>query len=54
MVLLIMFSPLIMILVGYEIPMFQNLGFDRNSIAPPMVWIFATIVGTFYACAKSR
>ena len=30
---LIMFSPLAMVLVGYPIPMFQNLGFERNSIA---------------------
>jgi len=41
---LIMFSPLAMILVGYQIPMFQNLGFERGSIAPPLAWILATIL----------
>ena len=46
--LLIMFSPLAMILVGYQIPMFQNLGFEKNSIASPLAWILATIVGISY------
>ena len=46
--LLIMFSPLAMILVGYQIPMFQNLGFERDSIASPIAWILATIVGIVY------
>ncbi len=45
---LIMFSPLAMILVGYPIPMFQNLGFERNSIASPIAWILAAIVGIVY------
>ena len=54
MVLLIMFSPLAMILVGYQIPMFQNLGFERNSIASPIVWILATIVGIFYVLYTMR
>ena len=45
---LIMFSPLAMVLVGYPIPMFQNLGFERNSIASPIAWILATIVGIGY------
>src|SRR5512141_2698231 len=45
---LIMFSPLAMILVGYQIPMFQNLGFERNSIASPIAWILATTVGIVY------
>ena len=45
---LIMFSPLAMILVGYQIPMFQNLGFERNLIASPIAWIPATIVGIVY------
>ena len=45
---LIMFSPLAMVLVGYPIPMFQNLGFERNSIASPIAWILATIVGIVY------
>jgi hypothetical protein len=45
---LIMFSPLAMVLVGYQIPMFQNLGFERNSLASPLSWALATIVGTVY------
>jgi hypothetical protein len=45
---LIMFSPLAMILVGYQIPMFQNLGFERESIAPPLAWILATITAIAY------
>jgi hypothetical protein len=47
-VFLIMFSPLAMNLVGYQIPMFQNLGFERNSIASPAAWILATIVVSVY------
>jgi uncharacterized protein len=53
-VLLIMGSPLAMILVGYKIPMFQNLGFERNSIASPMAWILATIVGIAYVLYTMR
>ena len=45
---LTMFSPLAMVLVGYQIPMFQNLGFERNSIASPIAWILAAIVGIVY------
>jgi membrane protease YdiL (CAAX protease family) len=45
---LIMFSPLAMVLAGYSIPMFQNLGFEGNSIASPIAWILATIVGIVY------
>jgi uncharacterized protein len=45
---LIMFSPLAMVLAGYQIPMFQNLGFEKESLAPPISWILATIVGTIY------
>ena len=45
---LIMFSPLAMILVGYQIPMFQNLGFERETIAPPFAWILATIIAIAY------
>jgi uncharacterized protein len=45
---LIMFSPLGMILVGYQIPMFQNLGFERETIAPPLAWILATIIAIAY------
>jgi uncharacterized protein len=45
---LIMFSPLAMVLAGYPIPMFQNLGFESETIAPPMAWILATIVVIMY------
>jgi uncharacterized protein len=45
---LTMFSPLAMVLIGYQIPMFQNLGFERSSIAPLVAWIFASIVGIVY------
>jgi uncharacterized protein len=45
---LTMFSPLAMGLVGYQIPMFQNLGFERNSIASPIAWILAAIAGSVY------
>jgi uncharacterized protein len=45
---LTMFSPLAMVLVGYQIPMFQNLGFERNSIASPIAWILAAVVGIVY------
>jgi len=45
---LIMFSPLAMILLGYPIPMFQNLGFERETIAPPLAWILATITAIAY------
>ncbi len=45
---LIMFSPLAMVLAGYSISMFQNLGFERNSIASPLAWILATITAIAY------
>ena len=51
---LTMFSPLAMVLVGYQIPMFQNLGFERNSIASPIAWILATIVGIVYVSYTLR
>ena len=51
---LIMFSPLAMVLAGYPIPMFQNLGFARGTIAPPMAWILAAIVGIVYAFYRRR
>jgi membrane protease YdiL (CAAX protease family) len=43
-----MFSPLAMVLAGYPIPLFQNLGFERETIAPPLAWILATIIGIVY------
>jgi len=43
-----MFSPLAMVLAGYSIPMFRNLGFGRESIAPPSAWILAAITAIAY------
>jgi len=45
---LFMFSPLAMSLFWHPIPLFQNLGFERESIAPPMAWILATITAIAY------
>jgi len=45
---LIMFSPLAMVLMGYSIPMFQDLGFEGESIAPPLAWILAAILAVVY------
>lgn len=45
---LTMFSPLAMVLAGYRIPMFQNLGFAKGTMAPPIAWILAAIVGVGY------
>ena len=43
---LLMFSPLAMVLAGYPIRMFQDLGFARESIAPPIVWISRPLEGS--------
>jgi hypothetical protein len=45
---LIMFSPLAMVLIGYPIPMFQNLGFEGETIAPPLAWVLAAIIAIAY------
>jgi hypothetical protein len=45
---LFMFSPLAMSLFWHPIPLFQDLGFERGSIAPPLAWILATITGIAY------
>ena len=45
---LFMFSPLAMSLFWHPIPLFQNLGFTRESIAPPLAWILATITAIAY------
>jgi uncharacterized protein len=50
----VMFSPLAMLLVGYQIPMFQNLGFESNSIAAPIAWILAAIVAIVYVVYTMR
>ena len=43
-----MVSPLVMSIFWGPIPFFQNLGFDRGSFAPPLVWILATILAIVY------
>ena len=45
---LIMFSPLAMSLFWHPIPLFQDLGFERESMAPPLAWILATITAIAY------
>ena len=45
---LFMFSPLAMSLFWHPIPLFQNLGFEKESIAPPLAWILATIIAIAY------
>jgi hypothetical protein len=45
---LFMFSPLAMSLFWHPIPLFQNLGFGRETIAPPLAWILATITAIAY------
>lgn len=51
---LTMFSPLAMVLAGYRIPMFQNLGFARGTMAPPIAWILAAIAGIVYVLYTMR
>ena len=45
---LFMFSPLAMSLFWHPITLFQNLGFERESIAPPLAWILGTITAIAY------
>ncbi|MGD0339017.1 MAG: CPBP family intramembrane glutamic endopeptidase [Bacteroidota bacterium] len=45
---IIMFSPLAMVLIGYNIPVLQNLGFARDSFAPLTIWVLAIIVAVGY------
>jgi uncharacterized protein len=45
---LFMFSPLAMSIFWHPIPLFQNLGFERETIAPPLAWILATITAIAY------
>jgi uncharacterized protein len=45
---LFMFSPLAMSLFWHPIPLFQNLGFERESIDPPLAWVLATITAVAY------
>jgi hypothetical protein len=48
MTLAFMFSPLAMSLLWRPIPLFQNLGFTRGSIASPLPWILATVTAMAY------
>lgn len=43
-----MFSPLAISLFWRPIPLFENLGFSRGSIAPLFAWVFATVVAVVY------
>lgn len=43
-----MLSPLMMSIFWRPIPLFQNLGFERESIAPAIAWILATITAIAY------
>jgi uncharacterized protein len=51
---LVMFSPLAMVLVGFKIPLFEHLGFERNSFAPPIAWILAAITAIAYVVYTMR
>jgi membrane protease YdiL (CAAX protease family) len=51
---IVMFSPLAMILLGYNIPIFQNLGFATDSFAPLTTWILAIIVAIGYVVYTVR
>ncbi|NTW44668.1 MAG: CPBP family intramembrane metalloprotease, partial [Anaerolineaceae bacterium] len=44
----VMVSPLVMSMFWGPIPLFQNLGFERGSIASPLAWILATILAIVY------
>jgi len=44
----VMASPLVMSKLWGPIPFFQNLGFERGSIASPLAWILATILAIVY------
>jgi membrane protease YdiL (CAAX protease family) len=50
----LMFSPLTMILLGYNMPVFQNLGFARDSIASLTTWMLAIIVAIGYVVYTFR
>ena len=43
-----MLSPLAMSLFWHPIPLFQNLGFERESIAPALAWNLTTITAIAY------
>lgn len=43
-----MLSPLAMSIFWHPIPLFQNLGFERQSFAPPLAWVLAMVVAIAY------
>jgi membrane protease YdiL (CAAX protease family) len=45
---LFMFSPILMHLIGYKIPMFENLGLSIGTFAPVTAWIVALILTISY------
>ena len=45
---LFMFSPVAMSLFWRPIPLFQNLGFKRETMASPLAWILASITAIAY------
>jgi hypothetical protein len=45
---LFLFSPLAMSLFWRPIPLFQNLGFERQTFAPALAWILATLTTIVY------
>lgn len=51
---LFMFSPLAMSLFWRPIPLFQNLGFSRESFAPALAWILATVIAIAYILYTMR
>jgi branched-subunit amino acid transport protein len=51
---LVMFSPLAMSLIWHPIPLFQDLGFKRGSMAPPLPWILAAITAIAYVLYTMR
>ena len=51
---LFMFSPLAMSLFWHPIPLFQNLGFERELLAPPLAWMLATILAIVYVIYTMR
>ena len=45
---LFMFSPILMHLIGYRIPMFEHLGLTTDTLAPWYSWIFMMFVTASY------
>jgi uncharacterized protein len=45
---LFMFSPILMHLLGFKIPMFENLGLSLGTFAPRFAWILALLVTIAY------